>query len=116
MFEMFDRASTLLAGNDYVVSLIEDEEPVALAASIPGKMASTPLFNATVITMLIIALIVGMVFYFIQCRQMQIRIGALRAEAHVRRGSYNNWSIKSLKEECARLEYLASAKMCSDTM
>lgn len=116
MLEMFERTSTLLSGNDYVISLIEDEEPVALAASIPEKMASTPLFNATVITMLVIALIVGMAIYFVQCRQMQLRIGALRAEANTRRGSYNNWSIKSLKEECARLEYLASAKMCNDTM
>lgn len=116
MVEMFDRVSTLLSGNDYVVSFIEEDEQVALAASIPGKISSTPLFNATVITMLIIALLVGVTFYFIQCRQMQLRIGALRAQANTRRGSYNNWSIKSLKEECARLEYLASAKICSDTM
>lgn len=113
---MFDRFSSWAVGNDYVVSLIEDEEQVALAASIPGKVSSTPLFNATVITMVVIALIVAMAFYFVQCRQMQIRISGLLAQAKTRKGHYNNWNIKSLKEECSRLEYLASDQMCNDTL
>lgn len=100
----------------YTITVITDEEPVALAGAIPGKVASTPLFTGTVVAMVLVLAIVAATFYFIQCRQLQLRINALMEGTKVRRGHYNSWNIKSLKEEQSRLECIISDKLLEETV
>lgn len=116
MQNILERMCSLLFADEYVVTIIEEEEQVALAANIPGTVSSTPLFTATVIVMMTIVLFVAFAFYFLQCRQIQKRINDMMDLADIRKGHYNSWNIRSLKEECARLEFLASDQMINESL
>lgn len=116
MQDILGRVSSILFANEYVVTVIEDEEQVALAAGIPGAVTSTPLFTLTVIVMMAIVLFVAVAFYFLQCRQIQKRINDMADISNARKGRYNNWNIKSLKEECSRLEFLASDRLVEESL
>lgn len=116
MQDILGRLSSMLFANEYVVTVIEDEEQVALAAGIPGSVSSTPLFTLTVIVMMAIVLFVAAAFYLLQCRQIQKRIDEMVNISNARKGHYNSWNIKSLKEECTRLEFLASDQLAEESL
>ena len=115
MQDILGRVSSMLFANEYVVTVIEDEEQVALAAGIPGSVSSTPLFTLTVIVMMAIVLFVAAAF-LLQCRQIQKRIDEMVDISNARKGHYNSWNIKSLKEECTRLEFLASDQLAEESL
>lgn len=103
----------MMLSGGYDLTIMEQDE-VALAASM-NMSVDSPLFSATITVMVVMMLVAICMFYFVACRQLQIRIAHLNTQTRVRKTVYSKWNYISLKDEQKRLENAITDELL-DTM
>lgn len=85
----------------YQLTIIEDEQ-VALAGGIP--MMGSNFFLLTMLSVLVVAVIAGLVSYIIRMNYYRNCLEDLNQRVHPGRTSDSSWSIRSMKAQIAAME------------
>lgn len=104
----------LYRAGGYIITVIEDEEPVALAGTLPMQTAA-PSMNGLIVSTLgvlaVLAVITLLVVYTVRCRQYQLRIEELSLTSGKEAQRHSRWSVSSLRFEVNRLEEEISSEL-----
>ncbi|MCR5715939.1 MAG: hypothetical protein K6G23_03745 [Lachnospiraceae bacterium] len=99
----------LLTTDNYTLTVIEDE-PVALAAG-PATEQISGAYIGAVIAVILIAAILGGLYYYLECRKCQMRIGALHKGKEDTAVIPYMWSLSKLRDQVREEEAIAADGM-----